>query len=147
MLFGIADCLPGTLSISPMNSLKMDAKSFVRDGIFVFPWNSSSPSDASPLIGRPSGKPSIHVQRVGGVARAFCLDRFIGMLGWSSMCTLFLAMSLSMILLPVGHCNQGFNVMRLSSRPGFNGAHDRLLCRQLLLARLVLGRYKLLHRF
>ena len=50
-------------------------------------------------------------------------------------------------LLPVGHCNQGFNVMRLSSRQGFNGAHERLLWRQLLLVRLALGRLRLLHGF
>ena len=37
--------------------------------------------------------------------------------------------------------------MRLSSRQGFNGAHDRLLWRQLLLVRLALGRLRPLHGF
>ena len=93
-----------------MNFLKMDAKSFVRDGIFVFFWRSSSPCDALPRIGRPSGTRATYGQRVGGVARVFCLDRFIGMLGWSSMVHAILCDEHEHELLPAGHCKHGFNV-------------------------------------
>ena len=45
----------------------------------------------------PPFRQMIHyVPRVGGVARVFVLDRFIGMLRWFSLRTLFPAMSMSM---------------------------------------------------